>query len=233
MAGKSVVVDDTPEAVEVFEEATALSASRADDVWSNTSNDVLDSAYLEGKARLIGVPFAIVSVHYRTGAYKRPKEVFPADFVSVEGYTAPLTNRLYNPATIKRLRERARDSLTGAQIAKLGFEVDDYAEPGDKVVINDSSTGIYRQITSYLAYKKFIKVSLPKNAPKDAEPQYDDLKGTLGSNLFDQSRDEWAEGKDVATQGIYLPNALVARQGLRVSGYENDSTQEGATFYHA
>jgi len=229
MSTRKTVAVAEENVVEAFEEGEAPALARAEDVWASSSNDVIESALLEGKARLIGVPFAIVKVFYRTGAYKRPNEVFPADFVSVEGYTAPRTNRLYNPETILRLRKRARDSLTGAQITKIGFDEEDYAGPGDLVVINDSSTGVYRQITAYLAHKGYIKPRFPK----DVEPAYEDLKGSLGQNVFDQGRDEWLEGKELATAGISLPNALVARQGLRVSGYENDSTQEGATFYLA
>lgn len=185
------------------------------------------SAILETKVRLIGVPLIVTKVVYRTGAFRRGKEVLPDDYASLEAVTAPERDRLYLPDRIERIRKRALESLPGNVAAKLGFVVEDYVGPSDFVVINDSSTGIKRQITAYLAHKHLI---LPGNITE--LPPLDDLKGNLGENVYDQNRDEWKYGADKATKGFDVQ--ALFRSGLRISGYTNDMNQEGtATFYLA
>jgi hypothetical protein len=143
--------------------------------------------------------------------------------------TAPERDRLYVPDKIRRIRSKAADDMTGALQSKVGFHVEDFVGPNEFVVVNDSSTGIKRQITAYLSHKGMIQPSLAGTVEL---PAIDDLKGGLGENVFDQNRDEWASGSQWATDGINV--TLMCRQGLRVSAYENDLSAEGnATFYLA
>lgn len=184
------------------------------------------SAELTTKVRLIGVPFVVTKAHYRTGAFTRPNEVFPDDYVSLEAVTPPANHPLWDERKIARLRQKAHDDMEGKLARKLEFTVDDFVGPEEFVVINDSSTGVKRQFTGYLAHKGLIVLDIEKL------PELDSMSGSIGENAFDQNRDEWKSGKEAATSGI--PVRVVFKQGLRVSAYENEANADGSvTFYLA
>ena len=95
-------------------------------------------------------------------------------------------------------------------------------EPGESVVFNDGSTGIYRQVTAYLHAVGAIAVS----------PDHGFLNtvGKGGTSAFDQPRSVWASGADQATDGIDI--RLLAKRGLRFSDYSNEFG-DAETFYLA
>jgi len=206
--------EDVVEAEEVVENLPVpqqeyLPASQA---WAEEeSADVVDGSDLESdKIQLVGVPFIITKVFFREGNYRRPGEAMPDDFVSVELVTAPADNPLW------RKVERKRSAYPGIP---LQTEV----SPNEQIVINDSSTGIKRQVVQYLHGKKLITVD--DTTPRD----FSDLYGELGKNPFDADRATLSEGAAAAEKGISV--RLKCPRGLRVSFYENDYTPEGKTFY--
>lgn len=210
--------DEIVEAEEVQENLPALQqeaereflpASRAWD--EEDSVDIVEGSDLESdKEMLVGVPFIITKVFFRDGKYMRPGESIPDDFVSVELVTAPAESPLWKKV------ERKREAYPGIpKETEIG--------PNEQIVINDSSTGIKRQVVQYLHAKKLITVDA--DTPRD----FGDLSGTLGESPFDADRATLLEGASAAEKGI--PVRLKCPRGLRVSFYENDFTPEGKTFY--
>lgn len=212
--------EDVAEAVEVVENLPVpqpgpqqeyLPASRA---WDDEDSvDVVEGSDLESdKEQLVGVPFIITKVFFRDGKFLSHGEQMPDDFVSIELVTAPASSPLWKKVARKRL-------------AYPGIPEETEVGPDEQIVINDSSTGIKRQVVQYLHAKKLVTVD--EETPRD----FGDLSGSLGESPFDANRATLLEGASAAEKGI--PVRLKCPRGLRVSFYENDYTPEGRTFYLA
>lgn len=188
--------------------------------WDNlTDIDRFDSgAVLYRKLALVGIPFIITKVVYRTGAYKRAGELLADDYVSIEATVEPS----YDMDRVAARRAKLLADVSSEVLSAAGGE---FAGPGEQVVFNDRSTGLYRQITAYLHSKGLIAVSA------DGDKSPNTLAGSLGDSLYDQSRDEWARGSEAATSGI--PVKVQAANGLRVSVYRmsDNAAEDSMTFY--
>lgn len=161
----------------------------------------------ERRDRLENVPFLIVGATYRPGIVQDKRA---RAYVSVEAVVAPvhlITRRGVDPNT-------------------LPFS------PGDHVVFNDGTTGIYRQITSALEGIGYIV--LGGNGTRD--------NAGMGESIYDQPPGEWADVKfgdlrfDEDGRGVYYaPIRLRAARGLRLSRYSNEYTgdKEATTPYIA
>ena len=166
----------------------------------------------KNKMDLVGVPFIITKVYFREGKFARGKEILPDDFVSLELVTAP--THIYHDR-VARNRRRYTD---------MGVPSDSPIGPNEEVVINDSSTGIKRQICWYLHSRGFLQIpGVPEN--------FSDLSGSIGDSRFDLSRDMLPESAKDMENGLEI--RLLVRRGLRPSKYENEYTPEGITYYLA
>jgi hypothetical protein len=164
---------------------------------------------------LVGVPFLITRVIYRPGVLR---DKIRAAYVSCECRVAPgLDLRLINGR-----RE-------GSRLARI-TDLDNLAfGPDSHVVFNDGSTGVYRQITKYLAAKGYITLKDPVIEA-----------GSYGESSFDQPPGGWENvhaGESKFDQDGFMdydsPIRLYCPRGLRLSLYENDYTQTGKTRYIA
>lgn len=186
----------------------------ATSAWEESDSlDQVEGFDLEqNKEELVGVPFIIVRVTFRAGEFKKMGEDRPRDYVSVETITAP---RPLFERVVPRNRRRYKDD---------GVPVETTIGPNETIVFNDSSTGVKRQIVSYLHQRGFVTVhpDIPRNIM--------DLSGELGKNPLDEYVDNWTHKGD-STEGIVI--RLKAPRGLRVSNYENEFTPEGKTYYLA
>lgn len=145
----------------------------------------------ENRTKLVGVPFLITKVVFREGIgmYDKTNKF---DYVTAECIIAPAA--AFNKA------------------ADMGLFKRDHVpfEPLDRVVFNDGSTGVFRQIVAYLAARDLIVLKdegVTTNAPK-------------GSHQYDQPRAVWVSGSTEATDGI--PVNLRCSRGLRHSEYSNE-----------
>lgn len=193
-----------------------LSTATATDIWEASQNTVISHELVEkdAKPHLIGIPFLVTGVTYRDGDFKRKdqgvKEPNP-DYVSVEAMIAPHD-------VLARLQRRGKIGDVDA----LPFA------PGELIVFNDRSAGIYRQITEYLHLAGLI------NALKDGKELVE--AGPMFSVTWDNSRWQWRDGMGSATDGINLlalGKTLRCPHGLRLSEYENEFNPESRTFYLA
>lgn len=122
-------------------------------------------------------------------------------------------------------------------------------EPEESIILNDGSTGLKRQVLSYLQANNAIDV---RNGSEKAVV----AGGKIGISYFDRLPTEW-NGIDVENIpgvecnitsdtefSVYIPldgngsdgsgiRPIFARRGLRVSEYANEYTQSGETYYFA
>lgn len=171
------------------------------DTWDSLvtgADEAIGSELISGEAadKLIGVPMVIYKVTYRDGV-KRAGSAYRDDYVSCEAVVAP--------------REMLQGRADRGRLNLQKISVD----PGEHIVFNDGSTGIYRQVTSYLHAKGLISLGpeLILNGPK-------------GETSLDLPRSQWESGADAASAGI--PVRLLCPRGLRYSEYETDYSPDGA-----
>jgi hypothetical protein len=153
---------------------------------------------------LVGVPFVITKIVFR-------KEV-TGWYTSSEAVIAP-------DDEIRKLIKRGR-------LKEETMSVD----PGETIVINDGSTGIYRQLVKYLHVMGYIVATtgdITENAPK-------------GESTWDTGPDEWAEnrtgyvtGSGEEAESVAFHTRLVCGRGIRKSEYSNKFTKEATTRYLA
>ena len=161
---------------------------------------------------LVGIPFIGYRVVFRDGI-QRKGSPWRDDYASLELRIAPSNVVM---ATITRIQARRKSlnvaPLTMGQVTSL---------PGEQVVINDGSTGIYRQMVQYLVAKEHI--TLPEG----------EEAGEKGDSIYDLPRSQWLSGADKASGGIDI--ALRCARGLRFSEYRNEYTgdDEARTWYIA
>lgn len=182
--------------------ATYQPGSEDWDSLISSADEVLGHELLKDEAadKLMGVPFLIHRVVFRDGV-QRKGVAYRDDYVSCEAVVAP-------EHVIAQRHNRGR--LDVAEIS---------VDPGEHIVFNDGSTGVYRQIVQYLEAKRLIK--LPDGADV----------GEKGDSRFDLPRSQWDEGDEAGTNGISI--RLYAPRGLRYSEYSNEYTEDGKTRYIA
>jgi len=161
-------------------------------------------------AQLVGVPCLITSATFRPGIYDKVSKT-QFDYVSVEAMVAPVA---------ELTKALLRGQITAAQA--------DLLTPGETIVINDGSTGIYRQFTKYLSELGAIK--LPSG----------DAEGEKGASRFDAPRNKWlgsAVEVTVQADGTFadtrFPVRLMCPRGLRASTYPSPvNPAETVTTYY-
>jgi hypothetical protein len=197
--------------------ATVDESPRAIDAWwaTDDADEVEGHDLLRDEALydVVGVPFMALKAIFRDGIQRKGSE-WRDDYVSLELRVAPVQTILANLTRIQaRRRSFGVAELTADQVASL---------PGEQLVINDGSTGLYRQVVEYLSAKGLIFL------PEGAE------QGEKGETIFDLPRSKWVNGMEDATAGIDI--RLRCSRGLRFSDYSNEFTgdsEKARTWYIA
>lgn len=175
-----------------------------EDEWTAGADVKYARRLVKDKNELLGVPLKITGVAFRDGIVKN------------EGGK----QRIYNYVSIEA---EIGPAVVLAEAARRGANPTPF-RAGELVVFNDGSTGLCRELVSYLHAKGYIIV------PEGAE------NGGAGESRYDAYRADWtidgaptAPGEDVA---IEIPKGLVLMGGLRVSTYKVDGiNNESATYY--
>lgn len=174
---------------------------------------------------LVGVEFIITRVIFREGLPRRDDNIWkkanPENAIGAYVSCELVTNPHLQLHTINSARKSSGLSpLTS--LDALGFD------PGSHFVVNDGSTGLYRQIVAFLAITGYIE--LP-----DGEED-----GPSGTTVLDTIPSEWPEilvGEtkfDNSGFQTYAANVrLRCRHGIRVSEYESDFNPDSKTRYLA
>lgn len=203
-----------PAVVQVGE--MSLFATLAQDAVVSDGHDLLD------KDRLVEIPFIITAIVYRDGVMRKAAQNnklvdVPTNYVSVECVVGDKFS-LHALVTRKpRLLDRVK-----------------VLEPNERIVINDGSTGICRQVTAYLHQNGAI--DLPEGP----------IDGPAGESRYDTYRADWQGSvvplvdydgvphKSVRFElgGTGVAPAFLIKRGLRVSEYENNG-QPAGTYYLA
>jgi hypothetical protein len=174
---------------------------------------------------LCGVDFIITRVNFREGLARRENNAWltkypdhtKGAYVSLELTTNP------EQSLTKVNRARSASGLTPIHdFSALGFD------PGDHFVINDGSTGIYRQVVASLAIDGYI--ILPEG----------EMEGGSGQTIFDTIPEEWADVQlgdsrfDPTGFQTYAANVRIrCKHGVRISEYESDFNPDSKTRYLA
>jgi hypothetical protein len=197
------------------EEPEPFNPNQSWDMATRDADQVLghDLAKDEILDALVGVPFLITRMTFHPGdAGKRES------YVSCEAQLAPRPEM-----------ERRRVNLS-----MLPFD------PGELVVFNDGSTGVYRQCVAYLHAKGFI--ALPEPVVTEGKgARWDEKAGEMIYVCsYDLPPSKW-EATHVGDfrysdtgEAIYSVNVrCLAKRGIRISEYANDDTKDGKTRYLA
>lgn len=203
--------------------AVALPGAELDQLalWKEAeqaSTFVFDSPQLErDKYTLIGVPHVITAVSYR-----EPTDTKPRGYVSIEAFVAPAAALEY---AIARGWVPNVDSLEGLKL-----------EPSSKIIYNDGSTGIRRQLTQMFHNAGMLDVG---GDPQEKGARFDRSYPTWASysqrvtKLVEETN---KKGETTETEVSYPqfdqdmsgnPLSVLVKHGLRVSEYGEDSV----TFY--
>jgi hypothetical protein len=178
-----------------------------DDWWNDPDVDEVGGADLLRDAALtdaVGVPFRAFKAIWRDGI-QRKNVKYRDDYVSLEFQIAPARVILSGLSRIQARRTSYKvPELTAEQLASL---------PGESLVLNDGSTGLYRQVLQYAVAKSLV--TLPEG-PEEGEK---------GESILDLPRSEWLTGADEATKGFDIK--LNCPRGLRFSEYPSEYLPEG------
>lgn len=162
--------------------------------------DLLKSDAKEG---LVGVPFLIYRVTYRDGV--KQKDGTLQNYISFDIITAD------------------KDTF---EKRKAFIPATNQFGPDERLVFNDGSTGLARQMTAYLHEKGIINVG---EVTKEGGP--------MGESSYDRYRKDWISPKgaprlDGSESDVEVYCRLYLPRGLRVSEYEAEATgQDARTFY--
>jgi hypothetical protein len=196
-----------------------LSAESWDELMSESATipgyDLLTDADTDA---LVGIPMIVTKASFRKGVSRKGRPNFseenPNDgYVSLEILLAPV----FDMAQINRAR-KANDMTEITSLSQLPFRQSDH------VVINDGSTGIYRQVVAFLATADYIDLN------------EGEVVGGKGETILDTVPNEWAAiraGNSVFDDDGFLTAEfnvrLACRRGLRLSRYDTEYNPDGAT----
>lgn len=164
----------------------------------------------EGLNTLVGIPFLIHSITFRPGIIR---DGIQQDYVSIEALLA-------DAETMRRAIKRGQFTAVQAELL----------QPEENIILNDGSTGIFRQVVKYLNDNGYI--ALPEGPES----------GDKGNCRYDLPRTSW-EGtavemtveNDGTLSDTTYPVRLFCPRGLRVSEYTSpvNPSEKARTFYLA
>lgn len=162
---------------------------------------VIDSPVLEkDKLRLCGFPHVITKVSYRPGVMNKATGI-RQDYVSVEAVAAPQS---YIDEALKRnwILEEVRDILPNA---------------GERIVYNDGSTGIKRQLTHILWAKQLLKLGIEPQAMSDFDAPYSTWESYEQAAEMNDADGGKFTIPEFSTDKDGRPLAIFPHHGLRAS----------------
>lgn len=165
---------------------------------------------LTDKKDLLGVPHIITRVTYWTP----PKDPKQMGMVSVEAVVGDIPSLM---RAIERKHVPHVDEMRQLQV-----------DPEERIVYNDGSTGVRRQLTQMFQAFGIIDVG---GSPEDGDARFD--RRWTDWDSFSQTR---PQGDDIEVPSIGMnhkgrPLVIKVLRGLYVSEYSNDYTDEGRTYY--
>lgn len=203
---------------------TELAIPGAADIEGMSYTELLQNAqgmfYVPGgtlieKEHLLGVPHIITKVTFQTPSKRKGTD---RDFVSVEATVA-------DEETLARAIKRGRvPNTTGL--------ADCAVEPNERIVYNDGSTGIRRQIVMMLNGGQLINAhdGITK-LPEDITNAFD-LPWPMWDDMGEPEMLHYGEGTENEREVPCYHVMIHARQGLYASEYTNEYAPDGAvTFY--
>ncbi len=195
-----------------------------DELMADEDIATIDTPELAKDADLLaltGFPLIVTRMTFRKGVTRKGKVNFSEQFPN-DAYVS-LECRLHPQPDINRINsKRAQSEMPPiTDMKQIPFD------PGSVVVINDGSTGIYRQCVAFLASRDII--TLPDSLP---------LQGEKGTTALDTCPGEWsdingeAEFDDDGFLCATFETRLAAKSGIKPSTYKWED-RDAATLYLA
>lgn len=207
-------------------EVAVTTTSSALNVWNEAMEkaDVITSPDLakeESLDALVGMPMLITRMEFRRGVSRKGKPNFKKGrewdaYVTVTAQLPPAEYVDFARVNMKRSQSKLPDIA--------GWDAIPFY-PESTVVFNDGSTGIYRMCVAYLAEKGLIE--LPGGM----------AEGGKGESVLDTAPYEWSfvktpENSSTDEDDGFVSAAfdvrLAARNGIRLSQYNNDTNPDGS-----
>ena len=170
---------------------------------------------------LLGVPFYVTGIRFQSPIPDKAKDCGWRDYVSLECTVA-------DEATLNEQLKRGRVLRTTGKNATSFQDIDELAvSPNERIVVNDGSTGIRRQIVSILDHSKMGLIEVGHH---DVERRYD-----MPWNLWESSGDQtFVSGENILPYFTHRkdgkPLLINSRRGLYGSEFSNEYG-DSTTFY--
>ena len=201
------------------------------DLWASdmeTADSVLSADLVKGREpqmALVGVPMLITRLEFRKGVSRKGRPNYVKDKYENDAY---VTVTAFLPPRDALRVDRVNMKREANGISRISGWADLPFDPGSQIVVNDGSTGIYRQCVHYLAESG--KIVLPKG-PEN---------GGKGESVYDSAPYEWADahpddGSVTSNDGFTecaFTVKLAAKNGLRPSDYDTEYNPDGATTFY-
>jgi hypothetical protein len=200
--------------IEEYQDELPLDLAAAWDNPSQYATAVVDEAGVEKeKERLIGVPFAITKVTYHSDFKKSDR-----GYVTLEGFIAPM--------------HALQEAVSRGWIPDVSSVSELLYKPGEKIKINDGSTGIRRDVTQILHNCGSIDVGTVTERA-DFDRSWTEWNGWDGTQTAEENGAKDPKTKEVEKIAIPCitrnaktgkPLLILATHGLRASYMEDYET---------
>lgn len=198
-----------------------LSYAELTDLADNIGFLTIPGLTLVDQLDLLGVPFYVTGVRFQSPIPDKSKECGWRDYVSLECTVA-------DEATLNDQLKRGRVLRTTGKNATSFQDIDELAvRPNERIVVNDGSTGIRRQVVSILDHPKMGLITV---GHLDVERRYD-----MPWNLWESAGDQtWVSGDNIlpyfTRRNDGKPLLINSRRGLYGSEFSNEYG-DATTFY--
>lgn len=183
----------------------------------------LDSTGLLPKEILIGVPFVITGITYQAVPVAPKGKDQPRGFVSVEATIGDV------PALSRAVQRR--------QVPNVNAVEELAVDPEERIVFNDGSTGIRRQLTNLLDSFDIITVGGTPTGDRRTDKRFD-TPWSIGDKVqWESAGEQWRDQGDNPPVPYICQNhngnalLIPARRGLRVSQYSDELFGDAETYY--
>lgn len=158
---------------------------------------------------LIGVPFVVTAMTFRTGDYMNAATKVTGAYVTIECVTG--------------------DEAAFARALRRGRITEDCPfDPEEQIIFNEGGTGAYREAVE--TWEKLGWITLPEG-PEGGQSGASRFDTPIGKWELRAGFPGYVSADGQGEPVYHAPVRLSCPRGLRVSEYENDFTKEGRTRY--
>ncbi len=216
---KTELAEWAPQAIENID---ALSFGDLGEIGAEVGFATLPGFTNTDQLDLLGIPFVVTGIRFQAPITDKGRDGGWRDYLTVEATVADRETLTEAVARKRITKGTGRNAVVIESVNEL------FVTPGERIVINDGSTGIRRQLVTILDKAGIVRVGHSDNEKRM------DLSWNQWDDAF-LTPQQW-----VAADGTVLPYIthradgkpflLMCRRGLHASDYSNEYG-ENTTFY--